>query len=301
MIHSKEYKVTQLIAHLVCGFAALCAILPFALLIIASFTDGDWATEYGFSFFPQEWSLDAYKYIVAEWKTIGSAYAMTIKLTVVGTVCHLVLSTLFAYGISQKHIPGMKLFSFLLIFTMLFNGGLVSTYYTYVKLLEIKNTFAAILVPGLMMNAFSVILIKNYFTHSIPSTLLEAARIDGAGEFTIFMRIVMPLSKPILATVGMMAALAYWNDWQNGMYYLSARKGSQYYTIQTVLNNINNDIMALLQSQQSGQLIQGAVSDLPTTTIRMAIAVIGILPIVIAYPFFQRYFVKGITLGGIKE
>lgn len=301
MIHSKEYKATQIIAHVACGFAALVAVLPFVLLIIASVTDGDWAIANGFTFFPKKWSLEAYKYIVAEWETIGKAYGMTIQITVIGTVCHLALSTLFAYGISKSHVPGMKFISFLLIFTMLFNGGLVSTYYTYVKLLKIKNTFFAILVPGLMMNAFSVILIKNYFTHSIPGTLLEAARIDGAGEFTVFMRIVMPLSKPILATVGMMAALAYWNDWQNGLYYLSARKGSQYYTIQVVLNNINNDIMALLQSQQSGQLIQGATSNLPTTTIRMAIAVIGILPIIIAYPFFQRYFVKGITLGGVKE
>lgn len=144
------------------------------------------------------------------------------------------------------------------------------------------------------------LLIRNYIKYSIPKSLLEAAEIDGASSFRSFFSIILPLCKPLLATIGLMAALAYWNDWTNGMYYLTSRGGSDYYTIQIVLNNINNDVNALLQSKDLMQQL-GTSGALPATTIRMAIAVIGILPIIIAYPFFQKYFVKSITLGGVKE
>lgn len=301
MLKTREYRLTQIFAHIVCILFTLCAVLPFILLIIASFTDNQWAISNGFTFFPGKWSLEAYGYIAEQWGTIGHAYLMTLIVTAVGTVASLVISTLFAYGISKKDIPGMKIISFLLIFTMLFNGGLVSTYYCYIKLWHIKNTLWALILPNLMMNAFNVILIRNYFTNSIPISLEEAARIDGAHEFSIFLKIILPLSKPIVATVGLMTGLAYWNDWMNGLYYLSNRGGSRYYTIQIVLNNINDDIMALVQSATSSSGMATAAANMPTTTIRMAIAVIGILPVLVLYPFFQRYFVKGITLGGVKE
>lgn len=300
MIHSREYKLTQTFSHLVCAIVSVCAVLPFVLLIVASFTDSTTVIQNGFRFFPAKWSVEAYLYIAQEWQTIGHAYLMTIVVTVVGVMAHISISMLFAYGISKKDVPGMKFISFLLIFSMLFNGGIVSTYYCYVRYLHIKNTIWALLVPGLMMNAVSVILLRNYVSYTIPSSLLEAAEIDGAGPFTGFSRIVLPLSKPILATIGLMAGLAYWNDWMNGMYYLTSRGGSHLYTIQIVLNNINNDVNALVQSKDLMQQL-GTTGALPSTTIRMAIAVIGILPIIAAYPFFQKYFVKGITLGGVKE
>lgn len=301
MLKTREYRLTQLFAHIVCFIFLICAVLPFILLIIASFTDNKWAISNGFTFLPGKWSLEAYVYIVEQWGTIGHAYMMTLIVTVSGTVVSLIISTLFAYGISKKDIPGMKIVSFLLIFTMLFNGGLVSTYYCYIKFWHIKNTIWALIIPNLMMNAFNVILIRNYFTNSIPVSLEEAARIDGAHEFSIFLKIILPLSKPIVASVGLMTGLAYWNDWMNGLYYLSNRGGSKYYTIQIVLNNINDDIMSLVQSATSSSGMATAAANMPTTTIRMAIAVIGILPVLVLYPFFQRYFVKGITLGGVKE
>jgi len=298
---SRENTITQLIAHIFCGAAALCALLPFVLLIIASFTDNAWATANGYSFLPKEWSLEAYRYIAVQGSTIGRAYVMTVVVTVLGTVSSILITTLFAYGISNKDIPGMKILNFLLVFTMLFNGGLVSTYYTYVKYFQIRDTIWALLLPNLLMNAFNVILVKNYFTNSIPPSLKEAARIDGASEFRIFVKIIMPLSLPIVATIGLMTALAYWNDWQNGMYYLSERGGGHLYTIQTVLNNINENLQVLKQNASQAASIGATTVNMPTTTIRMAIAAIGILPIMIAYSFFQRYFVKGITLGGVKE
>jgi putative aldouronate transport system permease protein len=300
-MQSREYKITQIIAHLFCGVASLCAVLPFLLLVIASFTDNGWATAHGYSFFPKQFSMEAYRYIAVQWDKIGHAYLMTIIVTAVGTAASVLITTLFAYGISQKDIPGMKIISFLLIFTMLFNGGLVATYYTYVRYMQIKNTIWALIAPNLLMNAFNVILVRNYFTFSIPPSLKEAARIDGASEFGIFGKIIMPLSLPIVATIGLMTALAYWNDWQNGLYYLTERGGSNLYTIQIILNNINENIQALMQNASQAASIGASLSQMPSTTIRMAIAVIGILPILVLYPFFQRYFVKGITMGGVKE
>ena len=298
---SREYKITQIIAHLFCGTAAICALLPFLLLVISSLTDNAWASANGYSFFPRKFSMEAYQYIAVQWNRLGRAYLMTILVTFIGTMVSIIITTLFAYGISHKEIPGMKILNFLLIFTMLFNGGLVATYYSYVKFFHIKNTIWALLVPGLMMNAFNVILVKNYFTFSIPASLKEAARIDGASEFRVFVKIIMPLSLPIVATIGLMTGLAYWNDWQNGMYYLTQRGGGDLYTIQIILNNINENIQVLAQNASQAAQIGASASDMPSTTIRMAIATIGILPILVLYPFFQRYFVKGITLGGVKE
>ncbi len=298
---SKEYKTTQMVAHLVCGSVAVFALLPFILLVVASFTDNGWATANGYSFFPKEWSLEAYRYIGVQWERLGRAYFMTIFVTTVGTTVSILITTLFAYAISNKEIPGMKILSFLLIFSMLFNGGLVATYYSYVRFFHIKNTVFGLLVPNLMMNAFNVILVKNYFTFSIPESIKEAARIEGASEFKIFVKIIMPLSLPIVATIGLMTGLTYWNDWQNGLYFLTQRGGGHLYTIQNILNNINENIQVLRQNASQAASIGASAADMPSTTIRMAIAVIGILPILVLYPFFQKYFVKGITLGGVKE
>lgn len=293
----KESTKIQIIAHTFMIIASLFALLPFVLLIVSSLTDNNWAMANGFSFLPKKWSLDAYLYIANQWQTIGRAYIMTIIVTVVGTATSIMITTMFAYGLSNNLIPGAKVISFMVIFTMLFNGGLVATYYTYVNIFQMRDTIWALIVPGLLMNAFNIILVKNYFRMNIPESLQEAARIDGAGEFKIFFRIALPLSKPIVATIGLMTGIIYWNDWQNGLYYLTQRRGSKFYTIQVVLNSINENINFL--SSNSGTVVS-SVSQMPATTARMAIAVIGILPILVAYPFFQKYFVKGITMGGVK-
>lgn len=294
---TKEYRITQFIAHFVCILGVILVLFPFVLMIVASFTDNTWATANGFSLFPKAWSIDAYKYIWLEKSTIGRAYVMTIIVTAAGTAISIIITTLFAYALCQDHIPAMKVFGFMLIFTMLFNGGLVATYYSYVNIFHMRNTIWALIFPGLCMSAFNVILVRNYFKTSIPPSLIEAAYLDGAGEFKTFIRVVMPLSKPIVATIGLMTGLAYWNDWQNGLYYLTPRGGSGLYTIQVVLNNINENIQLL---QQNASKMAGLNISLPSTTIRMAIAFVGILPILLIYPYFQKYFIKGITLGGVK-
>ena len=294
----KEKSRVQIFANSILAIISLFALLPFVLLVISSFTDNSWAASNGFTFFPREWGADAYLYLANKWEVIGKSYIMTIVVTIIGTSLSLIITSMFAYGLSNDRLPGRKIIRFLVIFTMLFNGGLVATYYTYVSIFHLRNTIWALILPGLLMNAFNIILVMNYYKNSIPKSLLEAAKLDGANEFKIFFKIVMPLSVPILATIGLMTGIAYWNDWQNGLYYLTERGGSDLFTIQVVLNSINENVNFL--ASNAGSTLTN-VSEMPTVTARMAIAVIGILPIMIAYPFFQRYFVKGITLGGIKE
>ena len=296
-----EDKRTQVVAHAVCILFTALALLPFILMIVVSFTDNDWASVNGYTYFPKLWSLKAYSYIGLQWAKIGKAYLMTILVTAIGTVTNLVLSCTFAYAISHRDIPGMKLLNMMLVLTMLFSGGIVASYYVYVKYFHIKDTIWALIVPNYLMNAFHVILIRNYYVSSIPAALTESAKIDGASEYTVFSRIIIPLSKPIIATVGLMVALGYWNDWLNGIYYLTERGGSNLYTIQIVLNNINDNIQVLKANAGELAKMGSVIPQLPSTTIRMAIAVVGILPVMVAYPFFQQYFVKGITLGAVKE
>lgn len=295
----KMYKsdyVMQVIAHFVMALLAICALLPFVLLVIASFTDENYAIAHGFSFLPKEWSISAYNYLVGEWSQIGNAYLMTIIVTIVGTLLGLVISTMLAYGLTRD-IVGKGILNFYVIFTMLFNGGIVSSYYIWTRSFHIKNSIWALILPGLLMNAFNIILLKNYYNSNIPESVLESARIDGAGEFKTFRTIVLPLSKPIIATVALMSAIIYWNDWTNGLYYVDK---ASLYTLQLVLNKVNENAAFLASnSSQMSSLMRGTAS-IPTTTMRMAIAVIGILPILIAYPFFQKYFVKGITIGAVK-
>ena len=280
-------------AHAVLILLTLAAIVPFVLLIIASFTDNNVAITEGFSFFPSKWSTDAYQYIVNEKDTMLRAYGITIVVTLIGTTLGLLISVMLAYSLANSDLPGRNFMTFFVTLTMLFNGGLVPTYLIYTNVFHIKDTLAALIVPNLLMNGFNVILIRNYFATGVPTVLYEAARIDGASEFYIFYRIALPLSKPILATVGLLMGIAYWNDWQNGLYYLN---DTSLYSIQNILNRINENISFLASNSTSGVKI----SDLPTSTIRMAIAVIGTLPIACLSPFFQEYFVRGTAVGAVK-
>ena len=290
----KSEKQTQIIAHMVMIFLCLCAVLPFILLLAASLTDESAAINDGFNFIPKVFSLDAYAYLMHQAPMILRAYGITILVTVVGTMVSLIVTSMLGYGIT-KNIPGKRALNFYVIFTMLFNGGLVPTYLIYTKYFHIANTLWALIIPGLLLNAFNVMLVRNYFSSSIPDALIESAMLDGAGEFAVFRQIVIPLSKPIMATIGLMTALGYWNDWTNGLYYLD---DTSLYSIQNVLNAINKNITVLSSMASSNISVNKA--DLPMVTARMAIAVIGIVPILCAYPFFQRYFVKGITLGAVK-
>ena len=293
MIGKSERRMARL-AHVVLIVFSLMAVLPFILLISASLTEENAALKYGFGFIPKVFSLAAYKYISYQSKMIIRAYGISIFTTVIGTSVGLTMTSMLGYGLS-KDIPGRRILNFFVVFTMLFNGGLVPTYLVYTKYLHLGNTIWALIIPSLLMNAFHVMLVRNYFFTSIPESLIESAKLDGASEMMIFRAIVLPLSKPIMATIGLMLALSYWNNWTNGLYYLD---DTSLYSIQNVLNAINNNIIAINSVSNMGLAINK--SEVPALTARMAIAVIGIVPMLCIYPFFQKYFVKGITIGAVK-
>jgi putative aldouronate transport system permease protein len=295
-MNSKDQTRWRIASHIILTISSALALFPFILLIIASFTDDKVAMDNGYSYFPEKWSISAYVYLFQDLGKYVRAYGMTIFVTFIGTIVCITITSLLAYMLSIKKLPGVKVLNFMVIFTMLFNGGLVPTYMIYTQVLHIKDTMFGLVIPNLLMNAFMIMLVRNYFQHSIPEELYESARIDGAGEFYIFGKLVLPLATPILATVGLMSGIAYWNDWQNGLYYLSKDKSAHLYTIQNILNEINTNISFLASNNVGGVNI----AEMPTTTARMAIAVIGILPVLIIYPFFQKYFAKGLVMGAVK-
>ena len=203
-----------------------------------------------------------------------------------------------AYALSKKYVLGHGFLNFFVFFTMLFNGGLVPTYMNYTNVIGVKNTFFGLLLPGLVTNGMYIMLMKSYFITSIPDEIMEAARIDGASEFKVFRTIAIPLAKPIITTIGLFAGIAYWNDWQNGYVYLTKR--DDLYSIQNLLNRMVQNIQFLSANSQNVANADIGLASIPTVSIRMSMAVLGILPMLIAYPFAQKAFVKGITLGGVK-
>jgi putative aldouronate transport system permease protein len=297
-MRTREEKRFQIFAHVVMIILSLTAVVPFILLVISSFTDNDVLIANGYSFTPEKWSIYAYEYIFKTGNSVLHAYWISICLTVVGTALALSITTLLAYALSKPDLPGRNVFMFLVFFTLLFNGGLVPTYIVYTNMLGIKNSFLALLIPGLLMNGFNVMLMKSYFSSSIPLEILDAAYIDGATEFKTFTKVVLPLSKPIVATIGLFAGIAYWNDWMNGYIYLTKR--TDLYSVQNLLNRMMQNIQYLSQNSARVQDAGVGLASIPSASVRMAMATVGVLPILVTYPFIQGNFVKGITLGGVK-
>lgn len=293
---NREEKFLQVFSNVYMIILTILAVAPILLVLISSLTDNTALIHDGYSFFPKKWSLQAYNYIFVENKQVVRAYGISFLVTAVGTSISLVITTLLAYSISKKGLPGRGIMTFFVFFTLLFNGGLVPTYINYVNVLHIKDTFWALVVPSLMLNGFNVLLMKSYFVTNIPEELLEAARIEGAGESITFVKIVLPLAKPIIATIGLFIGIAYWNDWNNGYIYLAKR--TDLYSIQNLLNRIVQSIQYLTQSGDANAA--ALMAKMPTVSVRMAMAIAGVLPILIIYPFVQDNFVKGITLGGVK-
>ena len=272
-------KTGQVVLNIVFIILAVWAVAPFLLLISSSLSSEAALAQYGYGFWPKEFSLNAYTYLFKSSMKIAKGYGITLIVTLVGTTLSVLITTMFAYPLSRKELPFRYGFSFFVFFTMLFNGGLVPSYMMWTQTFHIKNTIWALIMPNLL-----------------PDALIEAARIDGAGEYKILARVVIPLSKPMMATISLMVGLGYWNDWTNSLYYIT---DEGLFSIQAILNTIITNIQ-FLTSGQSSATSAVDVSKLPSVSIRMAIAVIGVLPILCIYPFFQKYFVKGIVVGGVK-
>ena len=289
----KEYRGVKITAHIFMIVFTVLAVLPFLMLISSSITSNESLATHGANFFPRVFDFEAYGYIAKSWDVIGRSYIITIFTTLVGTVASLLISTMLAYGLAWHKTPGRRIIKFMIVFALLFNGGAVSSYIVYTQLFNMTNSILAYIVPNLLMNGFTVILYINYFKNVIPSSLMEAAQIDGANMFTIYHKIFIPLSLPIIATMGMSTLIVYWNDWNNGLYYISELDK---YSVQLLLTKLQEDVNNL--ASMTGY---DKDASLPTESLRMAIAVIGILPMLLIYPFFQKYFAGGIALGGVKE
>ncbi|HAH62587.1 MAG TPA: sugar ABC transporter permease [Treponema sp.] len=290
MTNRKSY---QTIITAVMIIISLICIIPFVLLISSSITSEEMLVKNGYSFWPKRIDLSAYRYLLFGSRAVARGYLISILVTAFGTSLSLVLTILFAYPLSRKDLPGRNIFSFFIFFTMLFNGGLVPTYIMWTQIFHIKNTLWALIFPNLLMNAFNVIMMRTYFMTSVPEEVIEAARIDGSGEFRILFGIVVPMALPIIVTVMLLVGLGYWNDWLNGLYYINNDK---YYSIQVLLTKMLENVEMVKKASSAG----ASAMKMPSTSIRMAVAVIGALPVLVVYPFFQKYFVKGIVIGAVK-
>ena len=287
-------KGFNIFVHALLIFLILCCVIPFWLLIASSFTSETYLVQHGYSLIPGETSMAAYEYLWSAKDSIGRAYLMSVVISAVGVSANVLMCILFAYPLSRTDLPGRSVFSLLLFFTMLFNGGLVPTYLVYTNVVNVKDSFWGMVVPYLLFNPFLVIMMRTYFTSSIPYEVIEAAKIDGASEVRCLTDVVVPMSKPIIATVSLMTLIAYWNNWTNGIYFLTTR--TDLYGIQNYLNDCMNKA-AFLQSHTTGAI---NVKDIPNVGVRMAVAVVAVIPLLVLYPFFQKYFVKGVTLGSVK-
>lgn len=280
------------------GFSLLC-IFPFLFVMIISFTDEAVLSKNGYSIFPEKWSLEAYRYVMMTGDQLLRSYGVTIVVTVLGTLISLAFISLFAYAVSRRSFKFRNFFAFFAFFTMLFNGGLVPTYIVVTQLLGLGDSIWALIMP-MAVNAFYIMIMRTFFSLSVPESIIEAGKIDGASEFGIFFRLVLPLSLPGLATIGLFSTLGYWNDWFNALLYIDS---NQWVPLQPMLMRIENNMQFLIQNSALLNSGQGKdlLSSLPQDTSRMAMVVLATGPIVLAYPFFQRYFVQGLTIGAIKE
>lgn len=292
---NRIFTKTNVILNVVFLFWALICVLPLILVVIVSFSSEQSIFQNGYTFFPSEWSLDAYNFFFKLGDQLVRSYGITIFVTVVGTLFSLAITAMFAYVLSRNDYAYNRVFTFLMLFTMLFNGGIVATYMVNTQLLKLGDSVGALIFP-MSLNAFYVIVLRTFYK-GIPMEIIEAARIDGAGEFRTFFSIVLPLSKPGLATIGMFTTIAYWNDWFLGMLYIVDQKK---YPVQTLLWSMQNSLEFMKQSSANALEYAEMAANAPTDSGRMALTVLVVLPILLAYPFFQKYFVKGLTVGGVK-
>lgn len=291
-LKSKDGFYLRLFFYIIVGLFALLCLFPFVLMVISSFMlEKEIITE-GFKLFPKDVSLSAYEFLFRHPKKLLDAYSVTFTITLVGTLSGLFLMSMAGYVLSRNDFKYRNQISFFIYFTTLFSGGLVPTYILMTNYLGLKDNILAMILPG-VVSAWSIFLMRN-FMKAIPDSLYESAVIDGAGDFTIYRKIFMPLATPSLATIGLFLALGYWNEWYNAMLYIqSAKKFPLQLFLQKIVTQANIQILI-----QQGVVINSV--DLPSESIKMATAVIAIGPIILLYPFVQKYFVSGLTVGAVK-
>ncbi|OKP94260.1 carbohydrate ABC transporter permease [Paenibacillus sp. P46E] len=288
----KETIVFNIIGYTLLTLVSLICLIPFWLIVVGSFTDEMEIISKGFQLFPDTVSFEAYKSLFSTPEQIYRAYGVTIGVTVAGSLLGIFLTSMAGYVLSRKDFAMRNSISFFIYFTTLFSGGLIPWYILMTKNLGLKDSYWALILPPLL-SAWNIILMRS-FMKSIPESIVESAKIDGAGDFKIYQRLILPLSTPGLATIGLFLALGYWNDWFNANMFITT---DSKYPLQFLLYKILSSA-AVLQTNNGAYLAANVVP--PTETLKMAVAVVATGPIILLYPFVQRYFVKGLTVGAVK-
>ena len=289
---------TEAIFHVIIGLFSICCIIPFLFVIIISLSAESSIREIGYSFIPRAWSFNTYTYAIQRLPQIWRSYFNSILITVIGTALSTLMCALYSYALFRPDFKYRGFFTFFSFFTMIFGGGLVPTYVICTQVLGLRENYAALIVP-LLVSPFNIIIMQTFFKSSVPLELIEAATIDGSGEYSTFFRVVLPIAKPGLATIALLNALAYWNDWYLSLLYIKQNKVLQ--PLQALLMELQNNVEYL--NRMSAALGSSAIQEAmraPTQTLRMVLVVLIVIPIACAYPFFQRYIVSGLTIGSVK-
>lgn len=281
----------NLIGGTLLGIFGLCCVVPFVLMIISSFASQQSLMMNGYTFFPSEWSLGAYRYIFKAPMRIIRAYGNTVAITAAGTVLSTLITVMAGYVLSRPDFAWRNAFSFFFFFTTLFSGGLVPWYILCTRYLGFKNNYLSLLIPP-MFSVWNLIIAKNYLK-SVPFEITESAKVDGANDLTVFFRLILPVAKPLLATIGMFTAMTYWNDWYNALLFITDKEKQP---LQAFLQDMLQSADAI---KQIGTQIS-SLSTTPTETMKLAMTCVATGPIILLYPFVQRFFVKGLTIGSVK-
>lgn len=295
---NKVSRLTETIFHLVISLFSICCIIPFIFVIIISFSSKESIQRIGYAFIPLEWSTEAYEYAYRMMPQIGRCLFNSVYVTVVGTFLATAMCALYSYVLYRPDFRYRRFFAFLAFFTMIFSGGLVPTYLVSKNLLGLSENYAALIVP-LLVNPFNIVVMRAFYKGSVPMELIEAARIDGSGEYATLFQIVLPIVKPGIATIALLNALAYWNDWFCSKMYIRLDKFLQ--PLQALLMQMqkNIDYISLMGSAMGTAGIHAAATA-PNVSLRMVLVVFAVIPIACAYPFFQRYIISGLTIGSLK-
>lgn len=293
----KKNKLPSLLINLYFIISSLVFIIPFVLIISASFTDEQALLSNGYKLIPSAFSTEAYKYVFRSPGQLIDSYKVTIIYSLAATFLGVVVMSMMAYPLSRANYRYKKPVTFIILFTMLFSGGLVPTYIWMTKYLHLGNTIWVYILPNLV-NAFHIIVIRTFF-QGLPPSLVESAKIDGARELQIFFKIILPLSKPVIATISLLTLLARWNDWNTALIYI---KSKELYSLQYLLQKILRETQFIKDMADSTPVagIDLDLSKLPSETMRFAMCMVAAGPMLIIFPFFQKYFAKGLTVGAVK-
>jgi len=286
-------RFVRIVGYGFIGAFALACVLPFVLVLGTSLTSERSIQADGFNFWPRDFTLFAYRIVFENPNLMAGAYVVTFALTAIGTAIGLFLVAMTGYALQRPDFPYRNRISFLIYFTTLFSGGLVPFYLLMTRYLDLKNSYLAVLLPGLL-SPFLIIMMKA-FVQSIPHAITESAKIDGAGDFTIFLKLILPMTTPALATIGLFIALGYWNEWYNAMLFLSS--DVEYRPLQLFLYNVITRADFIRNSSAASNV---PLRDMPLESMKMATAIVATGPVILFYPFVQRYFIKGITVGAVK-